>query len=227
MELKQNLIILLAHGVNQEVFKKTVAEKEKEIRFRNRLIIALLLLNVLQVFGWKGIQHDITLHYPPDLRSGATRKVGQIDDSEVYAFVGEVFTQLNTWQKDGEHDYPAKRKRLRAFMTHRFQKEVIAEIQKLTSLGEIQKRTRKITPLESDYYSQDKVEIKNGSTWIVHREYRIQEHLNNTTIKDVALRFKIRVVVYAVPHSVNPWQLAIDGFEEDPERIPELKGDLE
>lgn len=225
--LDLNSIVLPEYGVNPAVFKKTKAENEKQIRYRDQLIAGLFIVIALLIMGWMKVQSDISLHYPPDLRSGATMKVGEIPDYEVFAFVGNVFTYLNTWNEDGQYDYLANRKRLRAFFTLRYRKQIKEDISKLMDLGELQGRTRTIQPLSNDFYKQENVEIKNGSTWVVRREYRIKEHLNGTLMKDVAMKFAIRVVVHPVPHEANPWQIAIDGFEEEPTRIPYLKGELE
>ncbi len=224
---KESSVNLLVTGVKAVVFKKNKAENEKQIRYRDRLIVGLFILLCLVIIGWMRMQREITLHYPPDLRAGAVMKAGEIPDYEVYAFVTNIFTYLNTWNEDGQYDYPANRKRLRAYLTSKYQKQILAEVEKLTALGEIQGRTRTIQPLQSDYYTEDKVQVINGSTWIVMREFRVREYLDGTLIKDVALRFPIRVVVYSVPREANPWQLGIDGFQEDPERIPYLKGEIE
>lgn len=208
-------------------FKKIKAENEKHIRYRNRLILALLLLNAFQTIGWMAVQRDITLHYPPDLRVATSRKVGDIEPSEVYAFTGQVFTYLNTWQENGAVDYPAQRKRLRAFLTQSYQKEILAEVDSLKDLGEIQNRTREIQPLPMDFYDDKKVQILSKSSWIVTRHYRIKEYLNGALVKDVPMTFKIKVTTYNVPHEYNPWQLALNGFAEEPARIPYLKGEFD
>ena len=208
-------------------FKKTKAENEKHIRYRNRLIVALLALNALQTFGWMAVQRDITVRYPPDLRTATSRKVGDIEPSEIYAFAGHVFTYLNTWQENGGRDYPAQRKRLRAFLTQTYQKEILADIESLKGVGEIQNRIRYIQPLPMDFYDDSKVEILSKSSWIVTRHYRIKEYLSGELVKDVPMTFKIKVTTYNVPHEYNPWQLALNGFAEPPKRIPYLKGDFD
>ena len=211
------------------MLKKRVAELERGIRFRSRLIIGLFGLVFFLIIGWNNAQTDITLHYPPDLRSGASMKVGQIDPSEVFGFVSTVFTYLNTWNENGLHDYPANRKKLRAYLTQKYQRYILAEIKDLERLGEIQGRTRTIQPIAEDYYTEDKVTIKNGSTWVVLRKFRVKEYIKGTgtPIKDTVIEFPIRVVVYTVPRQANPWQLGLDGYEREPTRVPYLKGDLD
>src|SRR3546814_21195475 len=49
---------------------------------------------------------DLTLHVPPVLRSGSTRKWWDVPPESVYAFTFYVFQTLNSWPTNAEEDYP-------------------------------------------------------------------------------------------------------------------------
>ncbi len=210
-------------------FKKLNAEAQKQIRYRERLILMLFCICFMLGFGWHRTLNDITVHIPPDLRSGASVKQGESHPAYIFGFAGEFFTYLNTWNKDGQYDYEGNTSRLRAVLTQKYRKEIRKEIKELMDTGELQGRTRIISPITEDYYTDKKVKVVNKSTWVVTRKYRVREYLKNSKIpiKDIFVEFPIRVIVYKVPIEANPWQLGLDGFESKPKRIVYLKGELE
>ena len=55
--------------------------------------------------GWWSAPRDLTIHVPPDLRSGSTRKWWEVPPESVYAFTFYVFQTLNRWPTNGEEDY--------------------------------------------------------------------------------------------------------------------------
>lgn len=210
------------------MYKNALKEKDRIIRYLLWINGGLFALVMMVATGWMLVQRDITLHYPPDLRQGAVMKVDEIPPTEVYAFASYVFTYLNTWNEDGEADYPANRYRLRAFLTPRFQRWILDNIKDLKQTGEISGRVRTIQPLPGSVYDPEDVTILSNGSWRVWLDFRIKEYLNGTPIKDVVIRYPVRIVVYKVPPEANPWQLAIDGFEEPgPQRIPHIKGELD
>ena len=52
-----------------------------------RLVIGLLIiLGLYMAYGWQSAPRDLTIHVPPDLRSGSTRQWWDIPPESVYAF---------------------------------------------------------------------------------------------------------------------------------------------
>ena len=51
-------------------------------------------------FGWSQAPKQLTLHVPPDLRSGATLSVDEVPAANVYAFAFYIFQQLNRGPTD-------------------------------------------------------------------------------------------------------------------------------
>src|SRR5690606_387180 len=106
------------------------AETSLMSRFRNRvdaqqahilsLRVAVGLLAVLCLglwFGWQAAPRNLTVHVPPDLRTGSTRLWWDIPPENIYAFALYIFGQLNRWPANGEQDYPAAIQALRAYLT--------------------------------------------------------------------------------------------------------------
>ena len=69
-------------------------------------VIGLQFIVILVLwFGWSQAPKQLTVHVPPDLRSGATLSVNEAPAANVYAFAFYIFQQLNRWPEDGAKDY--------------------------------------------------------------------------------------------------------------------------
>ena len=70
------------------------------------VVIGLQFVVILALwFGWSQAPKQLTVHVPPDLRSGATLAVNEVPAANVYAFAYYIFQQLNRWPNDGAKDY--------------------------------------------------------------------------------------------------------------------------
>ena len=57
-------------------------------------------------FGWSQAPKELTVHVPPDLRSGAILAVDEVPPSSVYAFAFYIFQQLNRWSSATADERP-------------------------------------------------------------------------------------------------------------------------
>src|SRR3546814_16002869 len=60
---------------------------------------------------------SLTIHVPPDLRSGSTRKWWDVPPESVYAFSFYIWQQVQRWPTNGEEDYPRNLRALSAYLT--------------------------------------------------------------------------------------------------------------
>ena len=68
-------------------------------------VIGLQLMVILALWiGWMRMPSNITVHIPPDLRSGAVMALHEVPAANVYAFAFYIFQQLNRWPDDGAED---------------------------------------------------------------------------------------------------------------------------
>ena len=58
----------------------------------------------------------LTIHVPPDLRSGSTRKWWDVPPESVYAFSFYIWQQVQRWPTNGE-DYPRNLRALSTYLT--------------------------------------------------------------------------------------------------------------
>ena len=101
-------------------FRKIVDQQSAHIATLRALIVALLALNAVLSYGWYTAPRDLTVHIPPDLRSGSIRSVGDVPPQSVYAFGFYIFQQLNHWPVDGEKDYWNRIHNFSAYLTPQF-----------------------------------------------------------------------------------------------------------
>lgn len=98
-------------------FRHALQDRDQHIltlRVFSGVLAGLLLMVTL---GWMSAPDRLTIHNPPDLRSGSTRPWWEVPPSTVYSFAYYIFQQLNAWPKNGEVDYPAKIHALSAYLT--------------------------------------------------------------------------------------------------------------
>ena len=106
------------------------------VRAHLRSLWAVIAIQVLVIaalwFGWSRAPERLTVHIPPDLRSGAVLAVDEVSPPNVYAFAFYIFQQLNRWPEDGAKDYGRAIFRVSPYLTPRYRADLIAEL--LTSM---------------------------------------------------------------------------------------------
>lgn len=186
-------------------------DNEKQAgRYKTRIIIGLFVIIFVMAIGWGQAPKHITLHYPPDLRSGATMKMGEVDSAGVYLFAQYIVQQINSWDVNGEQDYPNRISMLRYYLTPNYHQHLTEDANNRKAQGELKNRVRTLSFVAGSAY-QDKFVQVDGNAWIVWFDVHIKEHVLGNVVKDVTLRYPIRVVRYDVDREQNPWQLALDG----------------
>jgi hypothetical protein len=86
-------------------FKNEIAHLQAHIKTLAPGRGALVIVALVMGGGWWSAPRDLTIHVPPDLRSGSTRKWWEVPPESVYAFTFYVFQTLNRWPTNGEEDY--------------------------------------------------------------------------------------------------------------------------
>ncbi len=183
-------------------------EKQKS-RLLARIIIGLFLIIFVQSMIYANKQNAISLHYPPDLRSGATLQAGEVPPSEVYLFAQYILQQVNNWDNNGAEDYPRNVNRLRYYLTPQYRQQLKDTIATLPH-GELRDRVRVFKPIPGAAYRESDVELL-GDAWLVWLDVNISETVLGQPVKNISLRYPVRVVRYDTNREMNPWQLALDG----------------
>ena len=79
------------------------------VRAHLRSLWAVIAMQAMVIaglwYGWSQAPAQLTVHIPPDLRSGAVLQVAEVPPANVYAFAFYIFQQLNRWPEDGARDF--------------------------------------------------------------------------------------------------------------------------
>ena len=170
--------------------------------------------------GWNNARETLRVHIPPDIRSGANLGFNTVHPANVYAFASYILQQANYWQRDGSKEYPEKIYALAAYFTPGFRSQLISEMELRSKGGELSDRTRSIQALPGSAYEERRVDRISPNRWLVWLDYQIIEHVRGMEVKNVKIRYPVKVVRYAVDPEQNPWGLALDGYAGDgPRRI--------
>ena len=194
------------------------------VRSHLRSLWAVIAIQAIVIaalwFGWSQAPRQLTVHIPPDLRSGAVLAADAIAPANVYAFAFYIFQQLNRWPEDGARDYGRAIFRVAPYLTPRYRADLIAELEQKGQQGELAYRVRGLQPIPGHGYEERRIDVLDGQTWIVWLDVDLLESVKGMTVKRTAIRYPLRVVRYAVDPEANPWGLALDGFgAEGPRRL--------
>jgi len=185
-------------------------------------LLAALVIIVGLWHGWVNARRSATLHLPPDLRSGAVVSLDDPQPHNVYAFAEGIYQQLNYWRENGEKDYADALFRLAAYLTPPFQDELKGDLDLRGRKGELSGRKRVIQPVPGHGYAEKRVRVHGNGSWTVFLDLHIEESVGGMTVKNLDVRYPLRVVRYDVNPEANPWGLALDGYDRPgPDRLKE------
>jgi len=198
------------------------------VRAHLRSLWAVIGLQALVIFalwfGWSQAPKTLTVHVPPDLRSGAVLAIDQVPPANVYAFAFYIFQQLNRWPEDGARDYGRAIFAISPYLTPRYRTDLIADMELKGRQGELAYRVRGMQEIPGHGYEERRVDVLNGGVWVVWLDLDLYESVKGMTVKKTAIRYPLRVVRHAVDLEANPWGLALDGFAgEGPRRLSEAE----
>lgn len=198
--------------------KKALDGREAHI-FSLRLLIAILSVGLLySIHGWKQAPERIKIDIPPDLRSGSTRGIQERHPYNVYAFGYYIFQQLNNWPVEGLSDYKKRIETLSCYLTPGFKGELLRDYDQRLGRYELN-RTRAIQEMPDRGYSDKRVYIETSEAWVAYFDVNIKETFREETVKDIFVRYPVRIVRWDVDPECNLWGLALDGFYDKPGRL--------
>jgi len=206
-------------------FKNEVARLESHVNTLRIGCGMLLGVSLLMAFGWWDAPKNLTIHNPPDLRSGSTRKWWEVPPESVYTFGFYIFQQLNRWPTDGEKDYPRTIHKLGAYLTPSCQAELERDFQKRQTASELRNRTRSVFELPERGYGKNpelRVKVQGRDRWLVNLDLATEEFYGSERVKQTFVRYPLKVVRLDVDPEKNPFGLALDCYDSSPQRITHL-----
>ena len=179
------------------------------------IVIALECLIILVLgIGLLRAPDHLTVHIPPDLRSGAVVRSGDPDPVNVYAFAFYIYQQLYRWPNDGANDFGAAIFAMSPYLTPRYRETLIAEMELKARNGELSFRERALQQIVDHGFEERRVDLLSEGVWVIWLDLELMETVQGMEVKRKEIRYPIRVVRYDIDPEVNPWGLALDGFAE-------------
>lgn len=203
-------------------YRKKVDAQQAHIvslRIALGLVFALCLAFA---YGWWTAPKDLTVHVPPDLRSGSTRKWWDIPPESVYAFGLYIFQQMNRWPTDGETDYQDNIYRLDAYLTASCKAYLQKDYELRRNAGELRKRERGVfeIPGRGVDDQQEQHIIQNSiNDWTVNLDVTADEHYGGERVKRALARYPLRILRSDMDPERNPFGLQWDCYDGTPQRI--------
>lgn len=203
-------------------FKNEVAHLEAHVRTLRIGAIALFLVTLLLGMGWWNAPRNLTIHVPPDLRSGSVRKWWEVPPESVYAFTFYIFQQLHRWPTNGEEDYPRNLHSLSAYLTPGCKAFLQSDFAARRDSGELRQRVRGIYEIPGRGFGDNpaaRVKTLSNRDWLVTLDVSADEYYGAERVKRALVRYPIKVVRSDVDAERNPFGLALDCFASPPQRI--------
>lgn len=202
---------------------KTGAWKKEDkdaavITAQKRCIWIIVGLCALFCVGWMRSPSQMTIHVPPDISNGATFKVNEIPTSFIYSFAYEIWQGVNYWSEDGTKDYPKNVRVYAAYLTPKFQAELLQEYEELKTSGQVQ-RQRTLQGLSGAAFESVSVKKLSADSWEIDLKMRLKEYKNNQVVKDIEVLYPLKAIRWDISSQNNPYGLAIDGFISPPVRL--------
>ncbi|ECU9386593.1 PFL_4703 family integrating conjugative element protein [Salmonella enterica] len=203
-------------------FKHALAARDAHITTLRLIIAVMLLVCCALWYGWQSAPERLTIHNPPDLRTGSTRPWWEVPPGQVYAFSFYIFQQLNRWPVNGEEDYPRNLVRLAAYLTPACQSQLDADFRVRRDNGELRDRVRGVYEIPGRGFNNKRIQIHDRDRWTVTLDLAVDEYYRAEPVKRALVRYPLRVVRYDVDAEKNPWGLALDCFAAPPQKLEAL-----
>ncbi|WP_397458524.1 PFL_4703 family integrating conjugative element protein [Pseudomonas asplenii] len=203
-------------------FKNEVMHLQAHVRTLRLGGTGLLLLSSLLAIGWWNAPRDLTIHIPPDLRSGSVRKWWEVPPATVYAFAFYIFQQLNRWPNNGENDYPRNIRALSAYLTSACLVFLEQDAARRRDSGELRQRVRGVYEIPGRGYGDNpaaRVEVASNDDWVITLDLTADEYYGTEQVKRALVRYSLKVVRHDIDPERNPFGLALDCYSQPPQRI--------
>nr|WP_321302835.1 TIGR03746 family integrating conjugative element protein [Alcaligenes faecalis] len=180
------------------------------------LVLVVAALGAVGMYFAARTPHRIDVNLHPNIQGGDVVTVtdGQspVPDVNVYGFAYYIWQQVNRWQADGYKDYGKQIYYYQAYITPSCRAQLENDMNTRDRAGELRSRTRIMTEIPGFGFSPRRVISQGTNTWTVLLDMQLQETFRGQQIKDIYIRYPMRVVRYEVDPEKNPWKLAIDCY---------------
>ncbi|CDH06737.1 putative membrane protein [Xenorhabdus bovienii str. oregonense] len=203
-------------------FRHAVKNRDQHILTLRIACGILVLVLLMSLMGWMDSPRNLTIHNPPDLRSGSTRPWWEVPAPSVYSFAFYIFQQLNAWPKNGAQDYPDKIYALSPYLTPACQDFLREDAKSRADSGELLDRVRVVYEIPGRGYETRSVTVRDRDNWVVRLDLVADEYYHAEPVKRALVRYPLKVVRWEGDAERNPFGLALDCYDGMPQRLEAL-----
>ncbi|CDM88549.1 PFL_4703 family integrating conjugative element protein [Xenorhabdus bovienii] len=208
-------------------FRHALKNRDQHILTLRLACGVLILVLLITLTGWMASPRSLTIHNPPDLRSGSTRPWWEVPAPSVYSFAFYLFQQLNAWPKNGAQDYPAKIAALSSYLTPACQDFLQTDAKTRADSGELLDRVRVVYEIPGRGYGTKSVTVRNRDNWVVRLDLVADEYYHAEPVKRALVRYPLKVVRWEGDAERNPFGLALDCYDGMPQRLEAMPQPVE
>jgi hypothetical protein len=207
------IIILRSYRCLMSKVISKLDDKDKVIRFLVVLCALLIFLVAHAHFAIMSTPKNWTMYSPPDISVGGAMGLNVVPDVVAYNFAYTMWAGVNTWDKDGSKEFPAKLDMYRNYFSPKF----ITSLKNGAEKNKASNRNRSRTmSFVLDKYS---VVSAGNNKFRVKFLVDVIDTLNGYEIKNETIQYSFLIVPFNVSRSVNPWQMRIEGEFERSKRV--------
>lgn len=203
-------------------FRKKVDAQQAHILSLRISIGFMAFVSVALAVGWWSAPRDLTIHVPPDLRSGSTRMWWDVPPESVYGFALYIFQQMNRWPTDGEVNYEDNIFRLSAYLTPSCKSYLQKDFELRRNAGELRRRERGVFEIPGRGVNDKKEQrtiAHNINSWTVNLDVAADEYYGGERVKRALARYPLHVIRADVDPESNPFGMQWDCYSSPPQRI--------
>jgi len=186
------------------------------------VVVGLFVALAVALGGWWYAPTSLTIHVPPDLRSGSSRKWWDVPPENVYTFAMYIWQQLHRWPNDGEKDYARNIYALAAYVTPACQSWLDHDFNYRRKQGELKQRVRGLYEIPGRGYGDDptlRIKTLSDRDWIAVLDVSVDEYFLTEQVKRALVRYRVKVTRMDTDPEKNPFGLVLDCLASEPERI--------
>lgn len=214
--------------MNGTQFLDALATERAHNTTLRRIILVVAVMGAIGMWFASTIPKNIDLHLAPDMKAGDTVRAiaGEtpVPDTNIYGFAYYIWQQINRWQTDGSKDYGQQIFSFQSYLTPQCRAQLEADMNSRSQAGELTQRTRQISEIPGFSFASNRVIGDGTGSWTVLLDMQVMESFRGQGVKDVFVRYPIRVVRFDVDRERNPWRLALDCYGSNrPARLDEAE----
>ncbi|MCD8549900.1 MAG: TIGR03746 family integrating conjugative element protein [Shewanella xiamenensis] len=199
-------------------YYKAEAEEQSHILTLRVGGVTLAVLLGMSLYAASKIPDEITVHNPPNMEVGSTRKLKEIPQYSLYSTALYIWQQINTandMSKDYRNNVELK---FSNYISPEFGRELVAASEREDKANKTG-ISREFREMDGATWSEQRVFKLTPDKWVVYVDGTIKERLAGQVVREVNIRYPLVLERADYNPAKNPTGLKIVGFHEQPKRL--------